>query len=42
LIGEEEEGDAAVRRLAEFASRNRIPGKSLALGPPDALAAAQG
>ena len=39
LIGEEQ--DAAVRRVAQFASRNRIPYKSLALGSDDALVAAQ-
>jgi len=39
LIGEEE--DAGVRRVAEFASRNRIPYGSLKLGSPEAAAAAQ-
>lgn len=35
LIGEEE--DATVRRIAEFAARNRIPYQSLALGSDEAL-----
>ncbi|MBX9664106.1 FAD-dependent oxidoreductase [Novosphingobium sp.] len=39
LIGEDE--DAAVRRVAQFASRNRIPYRSLKLGSEEALAAAQ-
>jgi len=39
LIGEDE--DRNVRRIAEFASRNRIPYASLALGSPEALATAQ-
>src|SRR5580658_5377287 len=39
LIGEEE--DRNVRRIAEFASRNRIPYTSLALGSPEAAATAQ-
>jgi thioredoxin reductase (NADPH) len=39
LIGEDE--DRNVRRIAEFASRNRIPYASLALGSPAAAAAAQ-
>jgi thioredoxin reductase (NADPH) len=39
LIGEDE--DRNVRRIAEFASRNRIPYKSLALGSPEAQAMAQ-
>ncbi|GEO01512.1 thioredoxin reductase [Novosphingobium sediminis] len=39
LIGEEQ--DAAVRRVAQFASRNRIPYGSLKLGSAEALAAAQ-
>jgi thioredoxin reductase (NADPH) len=38
LIGETEDRD--VRRIAEFASRNRIPYKSLALGSPEAVATA--
>jgi thioredoxin reductase (NADPH) len=38
LIGEDE--DRAVRRIAEFASRNRIPYQSLALGSPEAEATA--
>jgi thioredoxin reductase (NADPH) len=40
LIGEDE--DRNVRRIAEFASRNRIPYTSLALGSPTAEATAQG
>jgi thioredoxin reductase (NADPH) len=39
LIGEEE--DRNVRRIAEFASRNRIPYMSLSLGSPEAQAMAQ-
>jgi thioredoxin reductase (NADPH) len=39
LIGEDD--DRNVRRIAEFASRNRIPYTSLALGSPEAAAAAQ-
>jgi thioredoxin reductase (NADPH) len=39
LIGEEE--DRNVRRIAEFASRNRIPYSSLQLGSPEAEATAQ-
>jgi len=39
LIGEE--ADRNVRRIAEFASRNRIPYKSLALGSKEALETAQ-
>jgi thioredoxin reductase (NADPH) len=39
LIGEEE--DRNVRRIAEFASRNRIPYSSLALGSPEAEATAR-
>jgi thioredoxin reductase (NADPH) len=39
LIGEDE--DRNVRRIAEFASRNRIPYKSLALGSAEAQAMAQ-
>ncbi len=39
LIGEEE--DAGVRRVAQFASRNRIPYGSLKLGSDEARAAAQ-
>ncbi len=39
LIGEDE--DREVRRIAEFASRNRIPYSSLALGSPEAAATAQ-
>jgi thioredoxin reductase (NADPH) len=38
LIGEEE--DRNVRRIAEFASRNRIPYSSMALGSPEAQATA--
>lgn len=38
LIGEDE--DRNVRRIAEFASRNRIPYRSLALGSPEAEATA--
>jgi thioredoxin reductase (NADPH) len=38
LIGEEE--DRNVRRIAEFASRNRIPYSSLVLGSPEAAATA--
>src|SRR5580698_7702258 len=38
LIGEEEDLD--VRRIAAFASRNRIPYRSLALGSPEARAIA--
>ena len=38
LIGEDE--DRNVRRIAEFASRNRIPYKSMALGSPEAAATA--
>ncbi|HEX3951253.1 MAG TPA: FAD-dependent oxidoreductase [Steroidobacteraceae bacterium] len=39
LIGEDE--DRNVRRIAEFASRNRIPYSSLQLGSPEAQATAQ-
>lgn len=39
LIGEEE--DRNVRRIAEFANRNRIPYTSLTLGSPEAQATAQ-
>ena len=39
LIGEDE--DRNVRHIAEFASRNRIPYTSLALGSPEAEATAQ-
>jgi thioredoxin reductase (NADPH) len=39
LIGEDE--DRNVRRIAEFASRNRIPYGSLALGSPEAEATAR-
>lgn len=39
LIGEDEDRD--VRRIAEFASRNRIPYTSLQLGSPEAEATAQ-
>jgi thioredoxin reductase (NADPH) len=39
LIGEDE--NRAVRRIAEFASRNRIPYTSLPLGSPEAEATAQ-
>ncbi len=39
LIGEDE--DRGVRRIAEFASRNRIPYTSLTLGSPEAQAMAQ-
>ncbi|MBY0257573.1 cyclic nucleotide-binding domain-containing thioredoxin-disulfide reductase [Methylobacterium sp.] len=38
LIGEED--DRAVRRIAEFASRNRLPYRSYALGSPEAGAVA--
>jgi thioredoxin reductase (NADPH) len=38
LIGEDE--DRNVRRIAEFASRNRIPYTSMALGSPEAAATA--
>jgi thioredoxin reductase (NADPH) len=38
LIGEDE--DRNVRRIAEFASRNRIPYRSMALGSPEAAATA--
>jgi thioredoxin reductase (NADPH) len=38
LIGEDQDRD--VRRIAEFASRNRIPYRSLALGSPEAAATA--
>jgi thioredoxin reductase (NADPH) len=38
LIGEEE--DRNVRRIAEFASRNRIPYRSMAVGSPEAEATA--
>jgi thioredoxin reductase (NADPH) len=38
LIGEDDDRD--VRRIADFASRNRIPYTSLALGSPEAKAAA--
>jgi thioredoxin reductase (NADPH) len=38
LIGEDQ--DRNVRRIAEFASRNRIPYRSLALGSPEAAATA--
>src|SRR3984885_5306115 len=38
LIGEDE--DRGVRRIAEFASRNRIPYTSLPLGSPEAVATA--
>lgn len=40
LIGEDE--DRNVRRIAEFASRNRIPYTSLTLGSPEAAAALGG
>lgn len=40
LIGEEK--DRAVRRIADFASRNRIPYSSLALGSNEAVEAAVG
>jgi thioredoxin reductase (NADPH) len=40
LIGEDE--DRNVRRIAEFASRNRIPYTSLPLGSPEAEATAHG
>src|SRR3984957_13211098 len=40
LIGEDE--DRHVRRIGEFASRNRIPYTSLALGSPEAVATAAG
>jgi len=39
LIGEDEDRD--VRRIAEFASRNRIPYTSLPLGSPEATATAR-
>ncbi len=39
LIGEEESRD--VRRIAEFANRNRIPYRSLPLGSPEAQAMAE-
>lgn len=39
LIGEDD--DRAVRRIAEFASRNRLPYRSYALGSPEAAAVAQ-
>ena len=39
LIGEDE--DRNIRRIAEFAARNRIPYASLALGSPEAQATAQ-
>ena len=39
LIGEDQ--DRNIRRIAEFASRNRIPYMSLQLGSPEAVAAAQ-
>jgi thioredoxin reductase (NADPH) len=38
LIGEDE--DRSVRRIAEFANRNRIPYSSMALGSPEAQATA--
>ncbi|NTT84229.1 thioredoxin-disulfide reductase, partial [Streptococcus agalactiae] len=38
LIGEDD--DRAVRRIAEFASRNRLPYRSYALGSPEASAVA--
>lgn len=38
LIGEDD--DRAVRRIAEFASRNRLPYRSYALGSPEAAAVA--
>jgi len=40
LIGENDDRD--VRRIAEFASRNRIPYRSLELGSPEAEATATG
>ena len=40
LIGEDQDRD--VRRIAEFASRNRLPYASHEAGSPEALAAAQG
>src|ERR1700744_1660468 len=40
LIGEDEDRD--VRRIAEFASRNRIPYTSLAIGSPEAGAVGRG
>ncbi|WP_246689625.1 cyclic nucleotide-binding domain-containing protein [Methylobacterium sp. WL116] len=39
LIGEDD--DRAVRRIAEFASRNRLPYRSYALGSPEAAAVAE-
>ena len=39
LIGEDD--DRAVRRIAEFASRNRLPYRSYALGSPEAEAIAE-
>jgi thioredoxin reductase (NADPH) len=39
LIGEDE--DAGIRQIAEFATRNRIPYTSLALGSPEAQQAAE-
>jgi thioredoxin reductase (NADPH) len=39
LIGEDD--DRAVRRIAEFASRNRLPYRSYALGSPEAHAVAK-
>ena len=39
LIGEDD--DRAVRRIAEFASRNRLPYRSYALGSPEAEAVAE-
>jgi thioredoxin reductase (NADPH) len=39
LIGEDD--DRGVRRIAEFASRNRLPYRSYALGSPEARAVAQ-
>jgi thioredoxin reductase (NADPH) len=38
LLGEDD--DAAVRRIADFASRNRLPFRSYTLGSPDAQAVA--
>jgi len=40
LIGEDQSRD--VRRIAEFANRNRLPYRSLAVGSPEAEALAQG
>ncbi|MBL7405748.1 thioredoxin-disulfide reductase, partial [Escherichia coli] len=39
LIGED--GDRSVRRIAEFASRNRLPYRSYPLGSPEAASVAE-